>query len=904
MQNITKRFPVRVNPVLSHKYELRTSLSGDWRFRLDPDERGEVEKWYDYPFLFLDYIKVPGCWQGQGFGDDSTDTHKETMTEGRAFRATYKGTGWYLKLFDIPAAWQGKRIWLNFGGINPTAKIWINGTLIGDNHSPYVPFGFDITELVKFDSNNTVVVRVSEDDRILSFNYLYTGIWSGIYRDVELSATDAAYIDSLSLLPDEKTGELTVKAAVCGGNTLKVHIIAPDGTRVADFDAPVTDGAINTTLKLENIERWSPDSPALYRADIELCSDGSISDCASERFGFITLSTEGKHFLINSEPYYMRGTGDFCENPITGSPSTDREFWRRGLKVLRDYGYNYVRCQSYVPTPEYMDAADEVGLIVQSEMGMIAPIWGFSMTNMYNWPVPTPDLREAIRKQWNAVVLRDVNHPSANIYCMSNEKRNTYFPTVAWRCYNETKAIKPTSFVIWTDGGHKRVFDGSLPGDFVNDDAEADEICDLPVIQHEFKWWSSFPDVRQVEKFKGAAMRHLAAEKAIEATMKHGIAHILPEAAENSQALQFIEMKGKLEALRRDFATLAGVCHFNAMDTMASPQGVVDIFYDKKHATAKEWQQTNGDTVILSSINFDDRILISEKEFTCSFSVSDFAHPAFVTPHIEWKLESDDSVIAEGSCDFAHTPYRTVRAGEITLKLPKCTSPEVLTLKAALVEGERRIDNEWDLWLFPKTEAKGELFPAHPEINCGKKVVLTSRLTPELADFAKNGGALILRSIEGLTRPFEPVQHLEVGRYFFTKPASYPPYEELQSGTIIKDHPMFGDIPHKNYADLMFYNMIGESPALDLEPLALNDCDPIIRMIHAYQVSRSLGYIVERRLGDGLIIVTSLDICDKHPESLYLLSQMIKYAESGNWTDCPEISEEAIERIISGTNLD
>ena len=74
-------------------------------------------------------------------------------------------------------------------------------------------------------------------------------------------------------------------------------------------------------------------------------------------------------------------------------------------------------------------------------------------------------------------------------------------------------------------------------------------------------------------------------------------------------------------------------------------------------------------------------------------------------------------------------------------------------------------------------------------------------------------------------------------------------------------------------------------------------------MIHAYQVSRSLGYIVERRLGKGLIIITSLDICDKHPESLYLFSQMEKYAESGSWADCPEISEAAIASIISGTNL-
>ena len=115
---------------------------------------------------------------------------------------------------------------------------------------------------------------------------------------------------------------------------------------------------------------------------------------------------------------------------------------------------------------------------------------------------------------------------------------------------------------------------------------------------------------------------------------------------------------------------------------------------------------------------------------------------------------------------------------------------------------------------------------------------------------------------------------------------------------------MFGDVPHESYADLMFYNMIAESPALDLEPLGLNDADPIIRMLHAYQVCRSLGYIVERRLDKGLVIVTSLCFDDKYPESRYLLSKITEYAASGEWEDAPELSEEAICQLMLGTNID
>ena len=98
--------------------------------------------------------------------------------------------------------------------------------------------------------------------------------------------------------------------------------------------------------------------------------------------------------------------------------------------------------------------------------------------------------------------------------------------------------------------------------------------------------------------------------------------------------------------------------------------------------------------------------------------------------------------------------------------------------------------------------------------------------------------------------------------------------------------------------------MIGESPALDLEPLGLNDSDPIIRMIHAYQVCRSLGYLVERRVGKGLVIVTSLCIDESFKESLYLLSKIVEYAEGGDWETDLQMSSEAIKALVSGTNLD
>jgi len=95
--NILKREPIVVNPMFLHQDENRVKLSGEWCFRLDPNDVGVQERWFEHPFVFLEQIQVPGCWQGQGFGSDDTEMHKEFFTAIRPFRATYEGTGWYSK---------------------------------------------------------------------------------------------------------------------------------------------------------------------------------------------------------------------------------------------------------------------------------------------------------------------------------------------------------------------------------------------------------------------------------------------------------------------------------------------------------------------------------------------------------------------------------------------------------------------------------------------------------------------------------------------------------------------------------------------------------------------------------------------------------------------------------------
>jgi len=454
--------PARVNPVLVHPDEKRVSLDGTWEFRLDPEDCGVRNHWFGSDEHHWSDIAVPGCWQGQGFGDDTTDTVWDFKLEARVFRATYKGTGWYRRCFELPSDWADKRVYLNFGGAHPSAEVWLNGMRLGENCLPFVPFGFEITDNVRRDTTqNTVVVRVHEHNREFGLAYSWQGNWSGLYRGVELTASEETRLDQLQIVPDVQRSCLRVHAvtdgtAATGHRSLRLAISpTPSGEPVVQHNVSLTNGTNEFEIAVPSPRLWSPDTPNLYRVDAELYGDNdTILDARTERVGFVELSTRGEHFLINREPYYMRGTGDFVSCPETGSPDTDRDRWRRKLKALREYGYNFVRCQSYLYAPEYFDAADEVGLLVQSEMGMLGGWAGHSQWHVYQWPKPTPDNYPILREQWNLSVVRDVNHPSANMYCMSNEYgRSTDFPRIAWQCYRETKQVKPTAFVIWSDHG-------------------------------------------------------------------------------------------------------------------------------------------------------------------------------------------------------------------------------------------------------------------------------------------------------------------------------------------------------------------------------------------------------------------------------------------------------------------
>jgi hypothetical protein len=177
------------------------------------------------------------------------------------------------------------------------------------------------------------------------------------------------------------------------------------------------------------------------------------------------------------------------------------------------------------------------------------------------------------------------------------------------------------------------------------------------------------------------------------------------------------------------------------------------------------------------------------------------------------------------------------------------------------------------------------------------RVLLSECLDDSLVEFLQRGGRVVLAAGESLLRPHPP--NFGYVKYFFTPPANYPPYEDGQNGTILTDHPLWGDYPHEGYADLQFFRVIEEWPPLDLGPLGLSEGDPVLRVIHRYPVFHSLGYVVERQLGKGRLVLCALGLDQALPEGSYLLAQMCSYMAGEQLEEAPALSEHGVARLVA-----
>jgi beta-galactosidase len=295
---------------------------------------------------------------------------------GRRYPET--SVGWYRRSFDIPESDKGRRIWVEFDGAFRDVLIFVNGCFIGRNDNGYAPFQFDLTDFLAYGKKNYIVARV---DASFGDGWFYEG--AGIYRHVWLTKTDALFLGQWeSYVRSEVAGNsatLTLGTIVRNegrqAETAKVkwQIVDPSGKTVANVEAlaqsVAADGAVSfgATAKLPSPSLWSVDAPNLYYAIVTVESGGKARDAERVSFGVRTAKfTADKGFFLNGKSVKIQGTCNHQDHAGVGAAVPDALQWFR-LAVLREMGGNAVRTSHNMPTPEWVEACDRMGMMMMCE---------------------------------------------------------------------------------------------------------------------------------------------------------------------------------------------------------------------------------------------------------------------------------------------------------------------------------------------------------------------------------------------------------------------------------------------------------------------------------------------------------------------------------------------------------
>lgn len=352
-------------------------FNNDWRFFLGDDTTAVATTFDDSQWR---NITLPHDWSVEGgFSKDNPS--------GDDGGYVPCGIGWYRKTFELPATAQGKQLLLYFEGVYMNSSVYVNGKKAGGHPYGYSSFYVDISNYVSLGEKNVVVVRV--DNSKQKNCRWYTG--SGIYRHVWLEErTPGAINDPWKLFL----------------RTEKLYGISPDGTKADSAVLRISyEGRPDELRTYRQVNLWTPETPALY--------DVKVGELSVE-FGFRTIEySADKGFLLNGNPVLINGGCVHHDNGVIGAAAFDKAEWRKA-KLMKQAGFNAVRTAHNAAAPEFLRACDHLGLMVIDE-----PFDGWrDKKTAYDYHL-------LIDKWWKkdieALVLRDRNHPSIICWSSGNE---------------------------------------------------------------------------------------------------------------------------------------------------------------------------------------------------------------------------------------------------------------------------------------------------------------------------------------------------------------------------------------------------------------------------------------------------------------------------------------------------
>lgn len=424
-----------------------TSLNGEWATIVDPYSAGFSSyyrnqitvpgdnKLVEYNFAKSPKLKVPGDWNTQ-----------------RPSLLYYEGPIWYQRDFTYQPK-QHTRVFLHIGAANYKSWFWVNTKKVCEHEGGFTSFNCDVTDAVH-PGSNFIVAAVDNTRREDNVPTLKTDWWNygGLTRNVSLIEVPEVFIDQYDMHLSRTEGS-TIEGWVHLNGCEPGAIVQVDIPELAAKATAVTgeDGRAAFHFEVKRLQRWSPDTPKLYKVKITAGED-SIEDL----IGFRTIETRGTEILLNGKPIFLRGVCIHAEAPYRSGRANTEKDAQTLLGWAKELGANYVRLAHYPHDETMLRAADRMGLLVWSENPVY---WAIQFDN--------PKVLAKAEQQLDEEIGTSRNHAAIILWSMANETPNNetrtqFISTLAQHARELDPTRLITAALLVHNEGNTKVLDDPL----------------------------------------------------------------------------------------------------------------------------------------------------------------------------------------------------------------------------------------------------------------------------------------------------------------------------------------------------------------------------------------------------------------------------------------------------------